>query len=365
MKRLRARMNLNFFTILSRRPAEVKHGLRIAIAGMLSYVAAELLTLPQGYWAVFTAVLVVQGSVGGSWKAAVDRLVGTLLGAIYGAAIAALVPHGDVLMLGFALAISLTPLALVAAFYPVYRVAPITAVVLLLGSTASTEGPVLSAILRTVEVSLGGFIGVAVSLFVLPARAHALLGNAANRVLQRLADLLGDVMEGLVAPTDPNVILARHDAARIAITALENISDEAAREKRNYLTDDADPEPVARTLRRVRHDLVLIARVGAEPMPEAMRPALKPAFAAFSEVAVAFMRATGRAFAERTSPHSIDAFNAALARALSAMDAIKGDERLIALAFGFEQLQRNLHDLVRRAQEFARVPVKSDEEPGN
>ena len=362
---IRPLMNAFSLTILSRRRAELRHGLRIAAAGVLSYAAAQALGLPQGYWAVFTAVLVVQGSVGGSWKAAVDRLVGTLLGAVFGAAIATLVPHNDAVTLGVALALALTPLALLAALYPSYRVAPITAVVLLLGSTSSTEGPLLAATLRTVEVSLGGLVGMLVSLFVLPARAHMLMGNAANRVLQRLADLLGDVVEGLVSSAGPKAFEARYDAVHAALTALETIADEAAREKRNYLTDDADPEPVARTLRRVRHDLVLIGRVASEPLPEAMRPVLKQAFAEFSAVATQFLRATGRAFADRTAPPSLDAFNATLARLIPAMHAIKGDERLIALGFGLEQLQRNLRDLALRAGEFARVPALAGGEREN
>jgi uncharacterized membrane protein YccC len=356
-------MNSNFVTALSRRRAEIRHGLRIAAAGMLSYVTAEMLGLPQGYWAVFTAVLVVQGSVGGSWKAAVDRLAGTLMGAIYGVAVAAVMPHDNVVTLGVALAISLTPLALIAALYPNYRVAPITAVILLLGSSANTEGPVLAAMLRTTEVSLGGFIGIAVSLFVLPARAHALMGNAANRVLQRLADLLADLMNALVAPVNSAAIMARQDAVRAGFTALENISDEAAREKRNYLTDDADPEPVTRTLRRVRHDLVLIGRVGAEPLPEDIALLLKPGLAALSDVATQFLRATGGAFASRQSPPSLYGFRTALNDVLATMQSIKGEERLIALAFGFEQLQLNLSDLVRRAGEFARVPAEPPEPP--
>ena len=354
-------MTSKLVTALSRRRAEIRHGLRIAAAGMLSYVAAELLGLPQGYWAVFTAVLVVQGSVGGSWKAAVDRLMGTLLGAIYGVAIAAIVPHDTVVTLGIALAISLTPLALVAALYPNYRVAPITAVILLLGSSASSEGPVLAAVLRTIEVSLGGFVGILVSLFVLPARAHALMGNAANRVLQRLADLLADLTNALIAPGNAAAILSGHDSVRVALTALENNSDEAARERRNYLTDDADPEPVTRTLRRVRHDLVLIGRVSAEPLPPEIARVLKPGLETFSTAATQFLRATGRAFAERAPPPSLDEFRTALAALLATMQSIKGDERLIALAFGFEQLQINLDDLVRRAGEFARVPAKARE----
>jgi uncharacterized membrane protein YccC len=354
-------MNWKLFTLMSRRKAELRHGLRIAVAGMLSYVAAESIGLAQGYWAVFTAVLVVQGSVGGSWKAAIDRLAGTLMGAIYGVAIAVLVPHDSVVTLGVALAISLTPLALVAALYPSYRVAPITAVILLLGSSASAESPVVAAMLRTTEVTLGGFIGVAVSMFVLPARAHALLGNAANRVLQRLADLLADLLRGFVAPVAYPDIVALHDAVRVSLTALENISDEAAREKRNYLTEDADPEPVTRTLRRVRHDLVLIGRLAAEPLPDTIARVLEPKLTAFAGVAIPFLRATGEAFANRRAPPPLDDFNDAARDMLAAMQDIKGEERLIALAFGFEQLQLNLADLVRRAGEFARVPARGSE----
>jgi len=344
-------------TLLTRRRGEIRHGLRITFAGVLSFALAQALGLPQGYWAVFTAVLVVQGSVGGSWKASVDRLLGTLLGAVYGAVIATLIPHQDVFTLGAALTISLTPLALLAAFNASYRVAPITAVILLLGNAGVTEGPFLAAFMRTLEVGLGGLVGMTVSLFVLPARAHALLGEAANRVLQRLADLFADLMGALVKPADPAAILARNDAVRVGLTALENASDEAARERRNYLSDDSDPEPVTRTLRRLRHDLVLVGRVAAEPLSEAARVRLKEPLSALSEAGCEFFRGAGQAFARRLPPPSLERFDGALARVLSEMNAIGRDERLVALAFAFEQLRRNLGDLSRRAQEFAHVPA--------
>jgi uncharacterized membrane protein YccC len=266
-------------------------------------------------------------------------------------------------MTGVALAISLAPLALLAALNPSYRVAPITAVIILLGSAGTTEGPFLAAGLRTIEVSLGGLVGMGVSLFLLPARAHALLGEAANRVLQRLAQLLADLMAGLVAPSDAKAILARNDEVRLAITALENISDEAARERRNYLSGDSDPEPVTRTLRRLRHDLVLIGRLAAEPLPLELRVRLAPVLTEFANVAAESLRGIGRAFATRDPPPAIDALNGAMARVLAEIQAVKGEERLIALSFAFEQLQRNLEDLTRRAQEFARIRVRAFEEP--
>lgn len=340
--------------ILFRRRAELRHGLRIAAAGLFSFALASVLALPQSYWAVFTAVLVVQGSVGSSWKASIDRLLGTLLGAVYGAAIATVVPHGNVLMLGVALAISLTPLALLAAFNASYRVAPMTAVILLLGSSSSAEGPFLAATLRTVEVSLGGFVGMAVSLFVLPARAHALMGDAANRVLQRLAELLSDLVNCLLGEDRSATIAVHQDAIRVAQTALESVTDEAARERRNYLSEDTDPEPVTRTLRRVRHDLVLIGRVAAEPLPLELRPQLAGPLERFAAEGRDFLRDIGLAFVQRGAPPSEVPFQTALHALMGGLEPIRGDERVVALRFALEQLEQNLTDLVRRAEEFSR-----------
>ena len=47
---------------------------RMTVAGLLAYLLAELFALPQGYWAVFSAIIIMQASVGGSVKATLDRL---------------------------------------------------------------------------------------------------------------------------------------------------------------------------------------------------------------------------------------------------------------------------------------------------
>jgi uncharacterized membrane protein YccC len=66
-------------------------------------VLAELFALPQGYWAIFSTIIIVQASVGGSIKATTDRLIGTVGGAVAGGAVAYLFPHTSVLSLGVAL----------------------------------------------------------------------------------------------------------------------------------------------------------------------------------------------------------------------------------------------------------------------
>ena len=84
------------------------------------------------------------------------------------------------------------PLALVAALWPNYRIAPLTAVIVLLTPGAQQLGPLDSAFYRIVEITLGSFVGLGISLVLLPARAHALVVSAAARMLGHLADLLGD-----------------------------------------------------------------------------------------------------------------------------------------------------------------------------
>ncbi len=56
----------------------------MTVASLATFVLAEALGLPQGYWAVITALIVTQSSVGGSLKAAFDRFLGSVIGACYG-----------------------------------------------------------------------------------------------------------------------------------------------------------------------------------------------------------------------------------------------------------------------------------------
>ncbi|MGB7835598.1 MAG: FUSC family protein, partial [Xanthobacteraceae bacterium] len=74
---------------------------------------------------------------------------------------------------------------------PNYRIAPLTAVIVLLTPGAQELGPLASAYNRILEISLGSIVGLGVALLLMPARAHGLVINAAAR-LGLLADLLHD-----------------------------------------------------------------------------------------------------------------------------------------------------------------------------
>ncbi len=58
---------------LTRRAPELRQTLRVTIATGAAYVAYKSLGLQQGYWAVFTVIIVMQGSIGGTLGAATER----------------------------------------------------------------------------------------------------------------------------------------------------------------------------------------------------------------------------------------------------------------------------------------------------
>src|SRR5215472_13792170 len=117
---------------------QLRLGIRVTVAAVVTFVLAQFLNAPlAGLWAVLTAVVVTQTSVGGSLKAAIEYLVGTLGGAVYAGGIAALVPHHNEAMLLLVLALAIGPLALLAAMNPHFRVGPLTAAIVVLGSEST------------------------------------------------------------------------------------------------------------------------------------------------------------------------------------------------------------------------------------
>src|SRR5262245_35080512 len=84
---------LPILSFLKSRNSELRLAVRGTAAAVLAFALAKLLGFAHGYWAVITSIIVLQTSVGGSLKAALDRLAGTMAGALWGAAIAVLVPH--------------------------------------------------------------------------------------------------------------------------------------------------------------------------------------------------------------------------------------------------------------------------------
>jgi len=350
--------------------SELRLAARTTIAALLAFATADLLHMAQIYWAVLTAVIVMQANLGGSIKATFDRLAGTVGGAAWGVIIGLALPHAGALGLALALALAVGPLALAAAFKPWLRIAPVTAIIVLMSTQAQQAGPLAYALDRVIEILLGVAVALAVSLLVLPNRAHGALATAASRALQIMSELAAVLLPHPGTAADGAILLQLHAKLRRALAGVDVAGEEARRERVGRLTDEPEPEPLRRNLNRLRLDLAMIGRATVEPLPEPVAGRLAGATADVAAALAAYFSAAGLALAARRAAPPREACSTALrayaavlaelrkeglTRNLSAADA----RHLFGIAFVLDQLRRNLRDLAERVDEMAGQPRKS------
>jgi uncharacterized membrane protein YccC len=315
----------------------------------------------HGLWAVLTAVVVTQISVGGSLRATAEYVVGTLGGVAYATLVGVLVPHTTPLALAGVLALTVAPLAGAAALNPSFRVAPFTGVIVLLISNELGEGPLESALYRLLEVALGGAVAVTVSLLVFPERAYGLGLDAAARALDQLAQVLPELL-ALSRKLDLDEVRRIQDATGEAVANCQAIAAEAKRERFVNLGAEPDPGPLARTLLRLRHDLVIIGRAAVVPLPDVLLGRLGPLLERLGASASEYLRGSAGALRSRCSPPPLDPITTALEAYTFEIAAVRHQgltrslsssevERLFALGFALEQLHRNFADLARCVEE--------------
>ena len=355
-----------FRTLVSAHRAQLRFCLRVTVAGLFAFAIAQLLTIPlHGLWVVLTAVVVTQMSAGGSLRATVEYIIGTFGGAVYAAITGLLIPHTTAIAQGGVLALTIAPLALTAALNPNFRVAPFSAVLVLLISGQLSEGPIESALYRVAEVALGGVIAVTVSLLVLPERAHRLGLEATTRIIEQLARVLPVLLAGFTRNLDPTVIRRIQDEIGEAVADLQAIVVEAKGERLVNLVTEPDLGPLSRTLLRLRHDLVIIGRAAVAPLPGIFAERLGPPLTRLGANTSDFLHGCATALALRSYPPPLDGVEVARKAYTSEISSLRDEdltrslsigevERLFALGFALEQLHQHFSDLERRVHEAAR-----------
>ena len=351
--------------------AKLRFSLRMTVAALLAFALAQIWNIPMhGLWAVLTAVVLTQITVGGSLHATTEYVLGTIGGAVYAAAIALLIPHTTEIALAGVLALTIAPLAYAAAANPSFRVAPFTAAIVLLISGQLGESPVQSALYRLLEVAIGGGVAVAVSLLVFPERAHGLGLTAAARLLDLLAELVVELLKGFTQKLNVAEATRMQKQAGYALAAFQTIAAEAERERMVNLVAEPDPAALARTLLRLRHDVVIIGRVAGVPLPEKFAEPLGPPLARVAERTSEYLHGSATALATRRTPPPFKLMEDALAaynleivalrnQGLTHTLSVAGVEQLFTLGFALEQMHRNVADLERCVNEWAR-PSRPD-----
>jgi uncharacterized membrane protein YccC len=346
------------FGPLRARKTQLALAVRIAVAAVAAYAIAVALHLLLPLWAVLTSLIVTQMSVGRSLKATRDYMLGTVGGAIYGGAIAVLIPHsgeGSLLML---LVLAVTPLAFIAAINPSLTSATVTAVIVLLVPTMSHVNPLNSALDRVIEVTVGALTGLAVSFLVLPSRAVSQIRVNAARLLELLAAACAELLAGLTRGLDNDALHRIQDGIGVALTGLNATGAEAERERAVRLSSGPDTGPLLRTILRLRHDVVMIGRACGVPLPANLQTRLARPLSDINQAIVRYMQSVAASLRSGSGSADIQPVDAALQAYAAEVAAIRREglirglpvdaaERFFALGFSLEQMRQNLNDLSR------------------
>lgn len=337
---------------------ELALAIRITVAASAAYAIATALHLLLPLWAVLTSLIVTQMSVGRSLKATRDYMLGTIGGAIYGGAIAVLIPHSTEVQLLGLLVLAVAPLAFIAALNPSLTAATVTAVIVLLIPTLHHSDPLTSTIDRVSEVAVGAITGLLVSFLVLPSRAIRQARVSAARLLELIADAFAELLAGLTRGRDNDALHRIQDGIGAAIAALNATGVEAERERSARLSSGPDTGPLLRTILRLRHDVVMIGRATVVPLPVELQTRLTGPLSEVSAAIALFLRSAATALRAGAGAPAILPVHLALQRYADEVAAVRREgmirgqpgetaERFYALGFSLEQMHQNLADLDR------------------
>ncbi|UWQ22902.1 FUSC family protein [Jannaschia sp. W003] len=160
----------------------IRRAVQSAAGAVLAWLAIRALPLEGEFVGILAAVLIVQPSAQGTWKAARARFLATVLGCAVGLAFLLALPAGWGTAVGLAAAMAATTFA--ATFRPDWSYGIVAAVAL-----ATTEGQSLlwAAGDRIASIALGAVIGAAVVRFLWHDGARHRFNRHLHAVLEALA----------------------------------------------------------------------------------------------------------------------------------------------------------------------------------
>jgi uncharacterized membrane protein YccC len=327
--------------------AELRLVVRATLAAALSLLISNAFALPQAYWAALSALIIVQLSLVATLGAGFDRILGTLAGAVAGAVVAL---AGEALDLPrvVTLVLAVAPLTLLAAMRPNFRVAPVTAAIVILANPSDVS-PLISALHRVAEISIGTVTGVIVSVLVFPLRARRV-------ALERSAELLklfGELLALHLTPSagrDAQAVNRLNDRVFAELSRIATAAQETRREHALHLVAEPIQDRLQRGLRRLRSDVAFVGRATtahADKDWQAFNPVL-------AELAAALRADFDMLAASLLGPTPHPDFVAA-DHALEKLRDVAGQTPALAgLPFVIETLRRDLDDLVEALRATAR-----------
>jgi len=198
------------------------HAAKTALAAALCWWLARLLGLHDGYWGSISAIIVLQSNFGATISASRDRILGTLLGALFGFAFTLFgtVPWNYILAV-----LSAMVVCGLLGLRSSSRLAGVTITIIMLVQTAGSTWTV--ALHRVIEVILGIVVAIVITTLVFPDRARLRLRDGLAQEFLVLGAFFEAILCGFGGEPAENLTKLRDDA--LAMLRSSNELLEAAR----------------------------------------------------------------------------------------------------------------------------------------
>src|SRR5271157_4014868 len=183
------------------------HAAKTALAAALCWWLALRFGLHDGYWGAISAIIVMQSNMGATVTASRDRLLGTLIGALFGFSFSlfGVLPWNYI----FAVLAAVIVCGLLG-LRSSSRLAGVTITIIMLVQKAGSRWDL--ALDRVSEVVLGIVVALAVTTLVLPDRARLRLRDGLSREYLALGAFFDSILEGFRGAPAGNLTALREDA---------------------------------------------------------------------------------------------------------------------------------------------------------
>ncbi len=188
----------------------VIHSTKTAIAAALCWWLATRFGLHDGYWGAISAIIVLQSNFGATITASRDRLLGTLIGAIFGFAFSFFGSLPWNYLVAVILAVTVCGLL---GFRSSSRLAGVTITIIMLVQKAGSHWTL--ALDRVGEVVLGIVVALAVSTLVFPDRARLRLRDGLAQEFLVLGSFFEAILRGFRGVPAENLATLREDSLAV------------------------------------------------------------------------------------------------------------------------------------------------------
>jgi uncharacterized membrane protein YccC len=266
----------------TRQSGPLKQGIKTGLAGTITYAIYAGWHLPQGYWAVFTALVVTQVTLGASWKPALYRTIGSTSGAVAAMLLFTLLGPGTV-RVGIMLFVLASLFGALTVLHPSFSAAGFTAaIVLVLGRIEGT--PFHIGWLRVLYTLLGSFVAFAVGALVWPVRAREGLRNKIANILDGAGALYRAVTSAALQGIDNELQVRQldrqlHDLRR----GITQQMDEARSELSFSRFNEGEYQAFVEQADQLRRRLTAMAEDSALYVHAQLQPELVPSLPALVE----------------------------------------------------------------------------------